>query len=283
MNRHLRFMAIVSSLLVLYSCQNRYTVKYTSNDMLLTLIDGRNMEISAPDDRSAYQKAVDYLDDFMSEDLERYNNSTITIEVKDASGRLIKCDDIKTKHEKQQIQRIQEDQKKAYAGANFGMTLDEIKKLDHFRTKRFDKRQNRFYKINEEKVGNYTYTCLLSFDDNDGLESVMFITPWQSDLYYNTDIISRIRDFSSVMIQAYGMPTKSYGIPAISDFYSTTYKKVNNWEVGTKSIEISVQKKTKASEFFVEVIISDHSKSEQRDKQALQDRLENIDLSSTLF
>jgi len=283
MKRHLRFLAIVSSLLALYSCQNRYTVKYTSNDMSLILIDGKSMEIRAADDRSAYQKAVDYLDEFMSEDFERYNKSTITMEVKDASGRLIKCDDIKTKHEIWRIQQIQEDQNKAYAGANFGMTLDDIKKIDHFRTKRFDRIQNWFYRINEEKVGNYIYSCFLSFDDNDGLQSVLFTSPWQSDLYYNTDIISRVRDFNSVIYQAYGMPTKSYGIPAISDFYSTTYKKVNIWEVGTKSIEISIQKKTNASEYYVEVIISDHSRSEQKNNQALQDRLGIIDSSSELF
>ena len=283
MNRPLRFLAIVSSLLVLYSCQNRYTVKYTSNDMSLTLIDGRSMEICAPDDRSAYQKAVDYLDDFMSEDFERYNKSTITIEVKDASGRLIKCDDIKSKHEIWRLQQIQEDQKKAYSGANFGMTLDEIKQLDHFRTKTFKKRQDWFYRIDEEKVGNYTYTCCLSFGDNGGLQSVLFTSPWQSDLYYNTDIISRVRDFSSVIFQAYGMATMSYGIPSVSDFYSDTYKKVNIWEVGTKSIEIGVQKRTTASEYYVEVIISDHSQSEQRNKQARQDRIDNIDSSSELF
>ena len=283
MNRPLRFLAIVSSLLVLYSCQNRYTVKYTSNDMSLTLIDGKSMEISASDDRSAYQKAVDYLDDFMSEDIERYNKSTITIEVKDASGRLIKCDDIKTKQEGLRIQQIQEDQRKAYAGANFGMTLDDIKKLDHFRTKSFDKIQNRFYRIKEEKVGNYTYTCFLSFDDNGGLQSVLFTSPWQSDLYYNTDIINRVRDFATVIYQAYGMATKTYGIPSVSDFYSTTYKKVNIWEVGTKSIEISIQKKTTAREYYVEVIISDHGQSEQRYNQALQDRLDNIESSSELF
>lgn len=283
MNRPLRFLAIVSSLLVLYSCQNRYTVKYTSNDMSLTLIDGKSMEISAPDDRSAYRKAVDYLDDFMSEDFERYNKSTITIEVKNASGRLIKFDDIKTKQEELRIQQIQEDQHKAYAGATFGMTLDDIKKLDHFRTKSFNKRQNWFYTIKEEKVGNYTYTCSLAFDDNGELQSVLFSSPWQSGLYYNTDVISRFRDFNRVLLQAYGWPTKSYGIPSTSDFYSTSYKKVNIWEVGTKTIEIGIQKKTTASEYYVEVMISDHSQSEQRNKQALQDRLDNIDSSSELF
>lgn len=283
MNRPLRFLAIVSSLLVLYSCQNRYTVKYTSNDMSLTLIDGKSMEISAPDDRSAYQKAVDYLDDFMSEDIERYNKSTISLEVKDASGRLIKFDDIKTKQEELRIQQILEDQNKAYAGANFGMTLDEIKELEHFSTKSFKKLQNWFYSINEEKVGNYTYSCSLAFDDNGGLQSVLFTSPWQSDLHYNTDIISRVRDFTSVISQAYGMATKSNGIPSVSDFYSHTYKKVNTWEVGTKSIDIGIQKRTTASEYYVEVIISDHSQSEQRNKQALQDRLDNIDSSSELF
>ena len=283
MNRLLRFLAIISSLLVLFSCQNRYTVKYTSNDMSLVLLDGKSMEISATDDRSAYQKAVDYLDDFMSNDIERYDKSTITIEVKDPSGRLVKCDDIKTKHEIRRIQQIQEDQKKAYAGANFGMTLDEIKQLDHFRTKSFDRIRDGFYRIKEEKVGNYTYSCSLSFDDDGKLQAVLFSSPWQSDLYYNTDIISRVRDFNSVILRAYGMPTKSYGIPSISDFYSSTYKKVNIWEVGAKSIELGVQKRTIKNEYYVEVIVSDYNQSEQRNKQSLQDRSDNIESSSTMF
>ena len=140
--------------------------------------------------------------------------------------------------ETQQV-REYSNEEKAFAGAAFGMSMNEVKSLEYYNDWRVE---GKFLVNDFVELGFFThYRGRLFFSKDDKLYQVVF----QSPMYHTADkydlIKSDLTTFKKIIEESYGKPTYSYGVPSIykiKNGFNTAYV----WEIGNKKIELSISK-----------------------------------------
>lgn len=159
-----------------------------------------------------------------------------------------------------------EDERKAFAGAEFGMSIKEVSKLPAF--KDYHIYENQLSGI-RQTVGNETYDIYLLFGDDDELYNVIFTKMTYSNANaLDTYIKDRVMNLKEVIEKAYGKPQVNNGYPSIFDLKAGMITWGYKWSMGTKAIRIGVQEKYSGSEYrmygtIVNVVKENYYKAKQ--------------------
>ena len=218
------------------------------------LVDGERIdtgidEFKASSDEEAYRQAVELINDFFSSTTEEYLNSTISFSVCGKNGvplkerdyfvpNIIKLQEDRRLAEQQEFMRAEE--KKAFGGAEFGMSINEVSKLSTF--KDYSKDTNAQLTGIHKYVGDEYYDIFLLFGENDELYTVLF-TPltFSSADFLNTVSKRRVDNLKEIIQNVYGEPHFDYGYPSILDLRAGETRLVYLWNIGNKAIRIGVQ------------------------------------------
>lgn len=161
-------------------------------------------------------------------------------------------------------------EEKAFAGAAFGMSMNDVKSLEYYNDWRVS--GNRL--INESvELGFFThYKGTVWFSDNKlyyvSFESTL---PWPASTYKTVE--DELTNFKEVIEKTYGKPTKDYGIPSISKV-----KQHSNtacvWDIGNKGITLCINKSPLDETYYFYATIVDVS-AMNRIKKEGKEKIEN--------
>lgn len=200
----------------------------------------------------------------------------VSFSLTNQKGDLISFPEIGTPKMKQKEYELE--QKKAYAGAEFGMSKKQVLALEHFNNwSDFSTSITKY-----ETIGNQDYRVDLMFLD-DELYLVTFETYKQSAVHIDTDIKKAVLNFKEVIQESYGNPSEIYGIPDIlrlkAGYISWAYK----WSMGTKTIAIGIEEASWGAEYNMHAEIRDNVRTNRINEQNEALKTENIQNSSSLF
>lgn len=228
-------------------------------------------KIKANSDEEAYKKAIALLDLFVGE---QYINSFVDFHVIAQDGKEVsKRDDFIPKIVKMRQERATQQETKAYAGAMFGMSKNEVYKIPHFSSLNNNP---------HDRIGGVDYIVDLLFKDNDILNGVSFQTEYNSF----EETIHSILNFEEVIEQSYGKPTIS-GTP-----FSLSRNEINrglgkyedgliiySWIIGKKLIHIGIKGDRNLTHYkmFANILYQNIA------KDALKKHQKAIESSSLLF
>lgn len=149
----------------------------------------------------------------------------------------------------EQEQIIPEIQRKAFAEAEFGMSVKEVSKLPTF--KNYLKYDNQIDGIREQ-IGNEKYDIFLLFGDNDALHTVVFTTMAYFDAsFLKTSIKKQVENLKTVIETTYGAPSKNYGFPSIFEMNQGKITWAYIWTIGAKNIKIGVEEEYRGGKYRV--------------------------------
>lgn len=289
------------ALLALMSCGNQngrtrkqvYRLTLLETDGFGNELPIKPLEFKESSDSAAYERAL-----FLFEEMVLSNESSLkgdesdkfvyiptSFELTDAHGRIVKVEGIETDRMRAQREKNEAEAKKAFAGAEFGMSMKEVQSLNYF--KYWEKNTNNLHHLGGIDIGEGNYQCDLYFND-DRLYSVVI----QSYIYYsassyNSVIKNDVENLKDVIQSVYGRPTKIFGFPESFKLKKgyTTYAYV--WEMGRKRITIGVAEQSSGSKYAMVTIIEDMDVINQleKEKEASEEasRKKSIEESSALF
>lgn len=164
------------------------------------------------------------------------------------------------------------EERKAFAGAEFGMSIKQVSEIPSFKNYRVYERQINGVRI---PIGEDTYDVFLLFEANDELFSVLFTTMIFSDAnHLNTSIKHRVENFKEIIQETYGSPANDYGYPSILSLEQGRIKWVYVWNLGRKTIQIGVEESSSGSRYRMYGKISDsireHANRTQREKSIIE-------------
>ena len=288
------------TLLALISCgsQNGKTRKQVYRLTLLST-DGfgntlriKPLEFKESSDSAAYERAL-----LLFEEMVLSNESTLkgdesdkflyipsSFELVDANGHIVKVEGIETYRMRTQREKNEAQAKKAFAGAEFGMSMKEVKSLDYYKDWNADTNNLHKYGL---YIGEGYYKGDLYFNDDRLYCVVIQSTIYRSASSYDSFIKDEVECFKDVIEKAYGRPTKNYGFP---DFIRmkkglTTYAYV--WEMGKKRITIGVAEQSSGSRYAMIARIEDidviTQLEKERETRKEASRKKSIEESASLF
>ena len=276
---------------LLVACKQSYSLSLlVDGKMIDTGID----EFKASSDEEAYRQAVELINDFFSSTTEEYLNSTISYSVYGKNGvplkerdyfvpKIIKLQEERRLAEQQEFMKAEE--KKAFGGAEFGMSFKEVSKLPAFKdySKDSDAQLTGIHKY----VGDEYYTIFLLFGENDELYTVLFTSTFLNADFLNTVTKSRVDNLKEIIQNVYGEPHFSYGYPSILDLHAGETRLVYLWNIGNKAIRIGVQANNDGYRYRIKAEICDTMR--EQENKSIRKARENerkkkvIDDASELF
>lgn len=277
---------------LLVACKQSYS--------LSLLVDGKTIdtginEFKASSDEEAYRQAVELINDFFSSTTEEYLNSTISFSVCGKNGVPLKERDyyvpkiIKLQEERrlaEQLEFMKAEEKKAFGGAEFGMSLKEVLNLPTF--KDYSKTNNIQLTGIHKYIGDEYYDIFLLFGENDELYTVLFssITSSNAD-YLNTVTKRKVDNLKEIIQNVYGEPHFDYGYPSILDLRAGETRLVYLWNIGNKAIRIGVQANNDGYRHRINAEICDTMRAQEnnsiRKAREKERKQKVIDDASTLF
>jgi hypothetical protein len=142
----------------------------------------------------------------------------------------------------------EEDEKKAFAGAEFGMSIEQVRKISPFNTSDWRQRSsvdmsnNDILECNNYSLGDDNYAVRLDFNSN-GLLRITFT----SKEHKSTDdltasrienvlnrVHSKIYNFKKIIEETYDSPTVVYGLRGASGMQDGHIYYAYKWEIGIK-------------------------------------------------
>lgn len=250
------------------------------------------LEFKESSDSAAYERAL-----FLFEEMVLSNGSHLkgdesdkfvyiptSFELTDAHGRIVKVEGIETDRMRAQREKNEAEAKKAFAGAEFGMSMKEVKSLDYY--KDWDSYTNYLHKYGLY-IGEGYYKGDLYFKDDKLYSVIIQSTIYRSASSYDSLIKEEVENFKDVIQNAYGRPTTNYGFPdffRMKDGY-TTYAYI--WEMGRKRITVGVAEQSSGSRYAMVARIEDMDVINQleKEKKASEEanRKKSIEESAALF
>ena len=246
-----RFAYLFIMPLLFVACQQEYHLYLTVNgELRSTTLD----TFEASSDKEACKTAVDYIDSYMSvatnHDDSFYSTVSYGVFKGKIGGKITGINGTETRNNrysldeycpvflKEQKEKIEVEERKAYGGALFGMSCDEVKALPHF--SEYAVISNYLRGI-VEPVGNYYYNVYLFFDEEkDELFYVRLSSSSMDALDYDGKLRQHAEDLKSVIEKVYGKPTDDYGYPSFLKVQSGVLNMGYRWRIGTKEIRIGV-------------------------------------------
>lgn len=266
--KHILLLLVALSLL---GCENigkkKYTYINTSRSEFSGIRESEPKIIYAKTDSAAYVDALDWFEiekdvayNMQRGESGKYVSIPLSFTLEDSDGNYISFPEMKPTYKPTMSVNINEDEKKAFAGAEFGMNIKQIKSLPSFNNSDWSAYDNSINAYGHA-IGNETYEVKLLFD-NDELFCVVFSKYYENANYLDTDIKDQVENFAEVIKKAYGYPTNNYGFPSILRLEAGRISWAYKWEIGNKQINIGVEEKYSGSEYQMYAEILDTKRYE---------------------
>ena len=234
-----RFLIAAISLFVISACTNRYEYSITRYDALL---NERNVEkriITAKDDSTAFEKALQEF--YASRDVYfGILKDGVTLpypekfELRNQAGDIVYFESLEREYERINQSLDSPSGKKAYAGTEFGMSKKDVKAAERFKEKEWSDFGDKLYV--SDRVGNVNCSIVFGFV-NDELYSVQFSE--LSGDWRDYDIAQSVAtNFLDIFKEAYGTPVVELGIPRKSGISYGQQIPVAKWASPEKSMVI---------------------------------------------
>lgn len=252
----------VLAILMLNGCTS--TVKSSKEQTYKLVISYKNgrgdvyvakpIEIKEVTDSAAYLHALEFYEEveklsevnLISEDYSEFVNMPTGFSLTNRKGLEIYFDGIETPAMKEKREKTLIEQKKVFAGAEFGMSKKQIKSLDYY--KDWFRELDYLHKY-EIKVGDKKYNGYLFFYEDKLYCMDIVSRSYRTASYYDTAVKEDVEHLRAIIESAYGRPTHNYGYPSFLKMKEnyTTYAYV--WEIGTKKITIGVSEEASGSRY----------------------------------
>lgn len=135
----------------------------------------------------------------------------------------------------------------AYAGAKFGMSIEEVLASEGFSGGTVSNERVRAPE-NKGRVGNYNYDIEASFHQNK-LYLVSFNSAWQTAAFLEFDMVSVLNNLKDVIAIRHGEPGFRYKMPNVMDFEPGVHHWVYKWEIDDKVISIGMRESSAGAKY----------------------------------
>lgn len=221
---------------------------------------GSTSEFKALNDSAAYLLALEIFEDtkeivessIVGMEDNKYLQVPTGFILKNKKGEEVIIEGLETEKMKAKREKMLIEQRKVFAGAEFGMSKKQIKSLDYY--KDWFRELDYLHKY-EIEVGNRKYNGYLFFNDDKLYQMDIVSRSYRTASYYDTTVKDDVENLRAIIESAYGRPTHNYGYPSflkMKESY-TTYAYV--WEIGTKRITIGVSEEESGSRYAMRTSI----------------------------
>lgn len=276
-----RVMPLVLAIIIgtLSSCEFEQEYKYTETTRSKAtgikvsepvIIKAKNDSVAFSEAYSRFHSMVQAMNSLYKTDVNpAYHSVPISFTLEDKNGRQVFIQSIADEYDAvyNQLSSVP-DNKKAYADAEFGMSMKEVLVLDHFKGSKWVKEDGTLHRI--EKVDKVDYDVYLDFY-NDELYRVGFYSfpryaGGRSFYFVNQDLENIVK----VFLTAYGIPSYSYGMPNEGEIGYNSSKNLYRWNSRNKTISIDYSR-YKNDRYLMSATITDKYraklKQEEREKE----------------
>lgn len=269
---------ILTFLLVLSSCQQTYLLSFFVNEKPVV----ENLEIKAVDDVSAYEKAVGEINRICEGKEDEWLYAKLNYTLYNGEDKIYTFSTVIPELLKKQIAAVEIEQRRAFAGANFGMSVDEVHQLPFYKDFNFanHKKLNDGLYSRRVTIGGGEYYVSLSFTSDDKLYQIAIIGDNHSP-YSFSYVQDDVENIKNAIYEVYKEPLINNGCPTLEDAYRDKAHDVYGWEIGTKKIAIMTSHRE--SDFCAFTLIVDTELSAQKKAQEQEEKKEKSKSSSNLF
>lgn len=239
-----RTILYITLILVVASCENSYTFTETVFDTILGERTKDPVVIKAKDDSTAFVLACERFNANLStyvgivKDVPSYSRP-ISFELKNQDGNTVYYESVKRYYESIAVQTTPpEENRKVYAGTEFGMSMQEVQSVEHFKGYSWSEFTDLLY--TRDKVGELNYELCFSFH-NDQLYSLCFLDGVYAWSQYEV-IQQQVKALYNVFLEAYGDPYIDRGFPTKSSLYHGEDSTIYKWVMWGKEVYITVGK-----------------------------------------
>lgn len=273
----------MAALALLFSCEgnNVYYYTETTRSQAFGIKVSDPVEIKAKDDSTAFAKAYErFRLNVMAFNGVVQQNPDLTIvplpidfKLVDKAGIPIYFDSIIKQYDavQDELSGIP-DNNKAYAGAEFGMSMKEVLAIDHFKSLKMTKSADCLTAW--DKVGNEDYILNLLFYKGELYKVYFESGPDYTSVYdFVKDKIVNIRD---VFTKAYGTPSYSYGVPGENDRPYGSSLDLYRWSSKNKSIYISYARSNRGKHrMWAGIMDKNRNEAKQKEKEEQEKKAKN--------
>lgn len=135
----------------------------------------------------------------------------------------------------------------AYAGAKFGMSIEEVLTTEGFSGGPASGETVRAPE-NKRRVGNYNYDIVAHFHENK-LYLVTFGSAWQTAAFIEFDMVTMLNNLRDVIAIRYGEPDLRNKMPNVMDFEPGVHRWVYKWEIDDKVVSIGMRESTAGANY----------------------------------
>jgi len=135
----------------------------------------------------------------------------------------------------------------AYAGAKFGMSMEEVLATDGFSGGTVAGETVRAPE-NKRRVGNYHYDIVASFHENK-LYLITFSSAWQTAAFIEFDMVTVLNNLRDVIAIRYGEPDLRNKMPNVMDFEPGVHRWVYKWTIDDKVVSIGMRESTAGANY----------------------------------
>lgn len=237
-----RTILYITLLLVVAGCENSYTFTETVFDTILGERTKDPVVIKAKDDSTAFVRACERFNSDLSmyveiaKDVPSYSKP-VGFELKNHEGKTVYYDAIKKYYEGIAVRATPpEENLKVYGGTLFGMSMQEVQSVEHFKEHSWSQFTDLLY--TRDKVGGITYELCFRFH-NDELLSLCFLDGVYAWSQYEV-IQQQVKTLYNIFLEAYGGPSVDRGFPAKSSLYYGEESTIYKWVMWGKEVYITV-------------------------------------------
>ena len=252
----------IIAILVFSGCKNIGKQEYIYTQ---TTINGaeESSSIYEKSDSAAYWEALSKFQFFKTtaRQTNALDRTPIYFVLKDKKGKTIYFPDAEKEYN-EIIQKLYagddkftpENINKAYGGAEFGMSIEQVRDLPTFRN--WTVYDDRIVKYNHT-LGERKYDVKLLFGNNQ-LYAIRFTsTSFENAVHLNTSIKNDVDNFKNIIAKVYGEPIFYYGMPSTKQLAEGYTRWVYRWKIANKHINIGVAESQIGAEYLMNAEIID--------------------------
>lgn len=284
--------------IALAGCKNKYVLVITKQGEISGITETEPEIIRAETDSIAYIEALDAFEIQkmvamnMQESIEaKYISFPIGFTLENSKGELIELPHLRSGIS----QYDREDEKKAFAGSEFGMSIEQVKQLSPFNSSDWQQRDNvellsmvdgviynDILACENYALGDETYTISLYFNSN-GLYRITFTSVkyrWNS--HYSKgeiphEVNMEVFNFRDIIKETYDNPTIAYEFPSASRMEAGRISLAYKWEIGVKEIILGIEESySETFQMYARIEDTQRRKEEKtaQEKEEIQQQIE---------
>lgn len=230
------------------------------------IIKAQNDSVAFSEAYSRFYSMVQAMNSLYKTDVNpAYHFVPISFTLEDKNGRQIFIQSIADEYDAiyEQLSSIP-DNKKAYADAEFGMSMKEVLALEHFKGGKWVKEEGSLHRM--EKIDKVDYDVYLDFYNDElyrvGFYSFPRFAGGRSFYFVNQDLENIVK----VFLTAYGTPSYSYGLPNEGEIRYNTSQTLYSWNSRTKTVSIDYSR-YKNDRYLMSATITDNNRAKLRKEE----------------